>query len=323
MLNHKGYFSAENQRRVEEAVTAVGYTPTAAMRAATQPPARLVGVIIPDISNVFYTSVASALLTVLSAAGVEMILCVNNEDAHLDLQHLQMLVAKGVDGILYAHPAQGDNSVYVRQLAAQGFPIVEFNRQREKELLDAVLPDNFRGVHRAVEYLAELGHRRIGFVSGSTAITTGSERLLGYQNAVRQFDLDDDPALTKIGAFSRAHGEHATEQLLDLASPPTALIAGSNRISMGALMVIGQRGIHIPDQLSVVGYNDTEWLTAWNPPITAVDIAVDEMAKLAVDLVLHRIANRGAEAKPVTYHLSTSLIVRRSCRSCSVYQDTQ
>lgn len=314
VLNQKGYFSAANQRKVAEAVTAVGYRPASLLHPAPGTATKLIGLIIPDISNVFYTAVAAALLAVLRSQGYEMILCVNDEDAALDLVYLQMMQAKGVDGLLYAHPAQGDNSAHVRRLAQEGLPIVEINRQRERDVLDAVLPDNFRGVHQAIEYLADLGHRRIGFISGSSKITTGSERLFGYQSAVRQMGLDDDPALTKIGSFTRPHGEKATAELLDLASPPTALIAGSNRISMGALMVIGQRDLHIPDDISVVAYNDTEWLTAWNPPITAVDVAVDEMAKLAVDLLHRRISGLAVDAKPVTYHLSTSLIVRQSCK---------
>jgi LacI family transcriptional regulator len=190
------------------------------------------------------------------------------------------------------------------------------NRQRERGYLDAVLPDNFRGVHQVVEYLSQLGHRRIAFISGSAQITTGYERVLGYQSAVRQLGLDDDPAILKVGVFHREHGETAMAELLALPNRPTALITGSNRISMGALMVMGQHSIRIPDDMSVVGYNDTEWLTAWNPPITAVDIAVDEMARLAVDLLLRRIEDgEKSDAKPVTYHLSTSLLVRQSCRA--------
>jgi LacI family transcriptional regulator len=159
-----------------------------------------------------------------------------------------------------------------------------------------------------VAYLAELGHRRIGFISGSAGITTGSERLLGYESAVRLLGLEDDPALLKVGAFTRRHGEQATTELLALSRRPTALIAGSNRISMGALMMIGQAGVRIPDDISVIGYNDTEWLTAWNPPITAVGIAVDEMARLAVDLMRRRrVGLNGVESQPVTYHLSRAL----------------
>lgn len=316
VLNGKGYFSDENAGRVHAAVAALGYKPSTAARPAQEPAARLIGLIIPDISNVFYTALAGALLDGLHALDYELIICVNNEDAQMDLDYLEMLQTKGVDGIFYTHPAQGNNSDYVRRLAEAGTPIVELNRQREQDFLDAVLPDNFRGVHQAVEYLAELGHRRIGFISGSALITTGSERLLGYRSAVRQLGLDEDPDLLKVGSFTRAHGERAMAELLTLADPPTALIAGSNRISMGALMVMGQRGVHIPDDISVIGYNDTEWLTAWNPPITAVDIAVDEMARLAVDLLHRRIAGgKRYDGKPVTYHLSTSLIVRHSCRA--------
>jgi LacI family transcriptional regulator len=315
VLNQKGYFSAENAARVHAAVAELGYRRLGGTRAAAGQPSRLVGLIMPDISNVFYTAIAGAVLDDLRALGYELILCVNNEDAALDRDYLEMLQAKGVAGILYTHPAQGSNSTHVRRLAAAGIPVVEINRQREKDMLDAVLPDNFRGVHHAVEYLAELGHRRIGFISGSPQITTGAERLLGYRSAVREFGLDADPDLLKIGSFARQHGEQAMAALLELPAPPTALIAGSNRISMGALMVMGQRGVHIPDDISVVAYNDTEWLTAWNPPITAVDIAIDEMARLAVDLLLRRITGDvAADGKPVTYHLSASLVIRHSCR---------
>ena len=316
VLNQKGYFSAENEQRVHAAVEALGYRPSWSARALKGKPTQLVGLIIPDISNVFYTALAGALLTGLRSLGYEMILCVNNEDAQLDLDYLEMLQQKGVDGIFYTHPAQGNNSVYVRRLAQDGMPIVELNRQHERDFLDAVLPDNFRGVHQAVEYLAQLGHRRIGFISGSAQITTGYERLLGYQSALRQLGLVEDADLLKIGTFTREHGERAMAELLALPNRPTALIAGSNRISMGALMVMGQCDIRIPDDISVVGYNDTEWLTAWNPPITAVDIVVDEMARLAVDLLHRRMSGgNGNDGKPVTYHLSTSLIVRRSCRA--------
>ncbi|MFN3333476.1 MAG: LacI family DNA-binding transcriptional regulator [Caldilinea sp.] len=315
VLNQKGYYSAENEQKVRNAVESLGYRPSWSARSLKGAPTRVVGLIIPDISNVFYTTLAGALLTRMRVLGYDMILCVNDENAQLDLNYLEMLQQKGVDGILYTHPAHGNNSAHVRRMVEKGMPIVELNRQREKNFLDAVLPDNFRGVHQAVEYLANLGHRRIGFISGSAQITTGHERLLGYQSAVRLLGLDDDPALLKIGSFTRQHGEQAMTELLALPNRPTALIAGSNRISMGALMVMGQAAIRIPDDMSVIGYNDTEWLTAWNPPITAVDIAVDEMAQLAIDL-LHRrvIGGNGGDGKPVTYHLSTSLIIRQSCR---------
>ncbi len=324
VLNQKGYYSAENERRVTDAVRALGYRPNWNARSLKGKPTKLIGLIIPDISNVFYTSVAGALLKGLRQLGYEMILCVNNEDAQLDLDYLEMLREKGVDGIFYTHPAQGNNSVFVRELAEGGMPIVELNRQREKNVLDAVLPDNYRGVFQAVEYLAQLGHRRIGFISGSPEITTGYERLQGFHAALGSCGIDEDPALQKIGAFSRQHGEKSMAELLALSNPPTALIAGSNRISMGALMVMGRQNIRIPDDISVIGYNDTEWLTAWNPPITAVDIAVDEMTQLAVDLLHRRIAGaNGADGKPVTYHLSTSLIIRQSCKALVPQQTTE
>ncbi|MCX6040741.1 MAG: LacI family DNA-binding transcriptional regulator, partial [Caldilinea sp.] len=169
VLNQKGYYSAEKVHKVHRAVEQLGYRVGRRARAAAG--GQLFGLIIPDIANVFYTALADALLEVLHEAGDDLVLCVNNEEAETDRYYLEILRRKGVDGIFYTHPAQARNSALVRQLVEQGVPVVELNRQSERAVLDAVLPDNFRGMHQAVAYLAELGHRRIGFISGSAGIT--------------------------------------------------------------------------------------------------------------------------------------------------------
>lgn len=277
-------------------------------------PSRLIGLIIPDISNTFYTAIARALSAALRARNYEIVLCVNEEDARIDLHYLQILQQKRVDGILYTHPANGSNGPYLRQLARSGLPIVELNRQRERDLFDAALANNYQGAYLMTEYLIRLGHRRIGLILGETTLTTGHDRLEGYRSAFRDAGLAMDPGYVRTGSFTRAHGERATRELLDLPDPPTVIFAGSNRILMGVLAVLDERRLRVPEDISVAVFDDAEWMSIWSPPITAVDIAVDEMAQLAADLLLRRIENPGEARKPVTYLLSTSLIERASCR---------
>lgn len=313
-LNRCGYVSEEAQQRIAQAIAELGYQPNWMARSLKGKPSRLIGLIIPDIANVYYTAVARSVSEILRTHGYELVLCVSEEDPQIDLHYLRILQEKRVDGIIYACPARGHNSLFVRQLAAGGMPIVELNRQREKDILDAVLADNFRGAYQMTEYLIGLGHRRIGLVIGELELTTGRDRLAGYQRALEDAGIPFDPQLARCGSFTREHGAIGTSDLLQLAQPPTVVFAGSNRILIGVLYVLRERGVRVPDDLSVVAFDDAEWLSIWNPPITAVDIAIEEMARLAVDLLLRRIAGHDKGRKPVTYLLSTSLIERASCR---------
>ena len=315
VLNRSGYYSFETQQKVEEAVIQLGYSPNWMARGLKGMPSRLIGLIIPDITNVFYTSLANSILTTLRKSNEEMVLCITEEDPKKDLAYLQILEQKRVDGILYTHPEGGNNSDYVRRLAKNGFPIVEVNRQRETGLLEAVLADNYRGVKQVMSYLFGLGHRRIAMISGSVNISTGAERLAGYKNSYSEAGIEVEPDLLKTGSFSREFGEQAALELLDMPNPPTAIFAASNRIALGLLHILGQRKIRIPDDLSVVAFDDTEWMPVWSPPISVVDIAVNEMSQLAVDLLHHRISQAELNPKPTTYHLGTTLIIRESCKA--------
>jgi len=310
-LNKSGYVSEDAQARIEQAVAELGYQPNWMARSLRGKPSRSIGLIIPDILNVFYTSVAKVVAEALRLDGYELILCPNDEDPEIDLGYLKTLWQKQVDGIIYVHPAGGDNSKFVRQLAQGGMPIVEMTRQREDGLLDAVLTDDFRGAYQVTEHLIGLGHRRIGFVVGRTELSTGRRRVDGYRRALEDAGIAPEPDLLRIGSFTRDHGEAAARALLSLPEPPTAIFAGSNRILMGVLYVLRCQGVGIPEDVSVATFDDAEWLGVWHPPITAVDVAIDEMAQLAVDLLLRRMAC--PEKKPVTYRLSTTLIERASC----------
>jgi len=313
VINKNGYYSEETLRKVEEAIQELGYRPNWIARSLKGKPSRLVGLIIPDISNVFYTSVAHDVSESLRKLGYDMILCVSDEDPEKDLSYLQILDEKRVDGIIYTHPAFGNNLPYIHRLIRDGLPIVEINRQCEKNLLDAVLADNFRGVQQVVEYLTSLGHLQIGCISGGPNTITGAERLAGFQTAMAQTSTGINPAYIKSGTFTREFGEQAANELLDLPNPPTAIFAGSNRIALGVLACFRERKVHIPDDVSLVVFDDSDWMSSWNPPITAVDIAVSEMASLAVDTLHRRITRQMSGSKPITYHLSTSLIIRESC----------
>jgi DNA-binding LacI/PurR family transcriptional regulator len=243
-----------------------------------------------------------------------MVLCVNDEDPQKDLAYLRMLKEICVDGVIYTHPVIGNNSDYLHAMVKAGIPIIEVNRQREINLLDSVLHDNYRGVQQVIHYLLDLGHKRIAIISGSTSTTTGLERSSSYQNILVQAGIELDQDLIKIGSFTRAYGEQAVSELLDLPNPPTAIFAASNRITLGVLNMLNQRNIRVPADISVAGFDDSEWMSVWNPPITTVGIAINEMTQLAVDLLHRRITKELTSTKPIAYRLGVSLVIRESCQ---------
>jgi DNA-binding LacI/PurR family transcriptional regulator len=312
-LNQSGYVSADAQRRVDEAVDELGYQPNWLAKGLKGQSSRLVGLIVPEISSLYDSLIIQSVSTILHENNYGMILCINNEDAEVDLGYLKILQEKRVDGIIYTHPLHGNNSKFVRRLVQEGMPIIELNRRCEEDVLDGVLADNVQSAYQITNYLIGLGHRRIGLVMGQTDLTTGEYRFTGYRHALNDANIAIDNSLIRIGSFSQEHGEAGMQELLALPERPTAVLAGSNRILMGILKTLGEQNICIPDDMSVAAFNDTDWLSIWNPPITTVDIATEEMAKLSVELLLRRITSSVKETKPRTYLLSTSLIERGSC----------
>lgn len=314
-LNKSGYVGRETQRRVDEAVAELGYQPNWMARSLKGKPSRLIGLIMPNVASSYDNTIIQLVCNTLHAHNYELILCLSNEDPAIDLGYLRILQEKRVAGLIYIYPAGGSNSASIRELAGQGMPIIELNRRREEDLLDAVLADNIQGAYQITKYLIELGHHRIGLVLGETELTTGKNRLSGYRRALADYNLPIDSDLIRIGSFSHQHGEQGTRELLQLAQRPSAILAGSNRILMGMLGALGQEGLRIPNDISIAAFNDTEWLSFWNPPITVVDVAIDEMAQLAVNLLLRRLVSPGKTYRPTTYLLSTSLIRRQSCKN--------
>ncbi len=313
VLNKTGYFSEETLNKVENAAKELEYFPNMMAQGLKGKSSHLIGLVIPDLSNVFYTSIASSLSSILHKYDYEMILCVTDDDPQKDLAYLRMLKEICVDGVFYTHPVIGNNSDYLLAMVKAGIPIIEVNRQREINLLDSVLHDNDRGVQQVITYLLGLGHKRIALIIGSTSTTTGLERLTGYQNKIIQAGIALDQDLIKIGSFSRAYGEQAVSELLDLSNPPTAIFAANNRITLGVLHMLNQRNISIPEDISVAGFDDSEWMSVWNPPITTVGVAINEMAQLSIDLLHRRITKELTSEKPISYRLGVSLIIRESC----------
>ena len=314
-INRSGYVSRPVQQRIEAVIEELNYRPSWTARSLRRGRTYTIGLIIPSILNVYYTAVAQSILDHFSEHGYNVMIQISDEDSEKELDLLRVLQERKVDGIIYTPAANGNNSEHVRALVADEMPIVELNRQRLPDLLDAVLADNFQGGYMATEHLLRLGHRRIGLIVGGMHLTTAKERLAGYKQALDDYGVRFDPELVKVKQFSKSWGSQATEEILQSRPRPTAIFAGSNRVLMGTMQTLSDHNVRAPDDISIVSFDDSDWLSFWQPPITTVDIAIDEMGALAVDLMLKRIEGDKLAEKPQTYYLAVKLIERSSCRS--------
>ena len=314
VLNQNDYVSEVTRDRVEKVVRELQYQPKSTTRGTRNKQTLLVGLIIPDILNAYFATVAQSTLENLRKRGYNLLIQISNEDPELELDYLRMLQDRQVDGIIYVPVASSKNSAIIRNMAAKGMPMIELSRGRETNVLDAVLADNFGGSYMAVEHLLRLGHRRVALINNaSTSSTTAYDRYLGYQKALEDYGVVLDETLVKMKEASKMWGIEATRMLLQDQPWPTAIFVASNRILVGVLTELIAHKVRVPEEISIITFDDSEWLRLWQSPITTVGVAVEEMGELAVQLLLKRVEEGPPKQKPVTYRLSVTLIERQSC----------
>lgn len=312
-INNSGYVSKETRKRIDAAIRQLGYHPDARARSLRGMPSGLIALVIPSILNVFYTTLAESIENQLKQRGYTMLLGITRDEPDLYLNYLNQFRELKVDGIICIPPPNGKCLPTIQAMVDQGIPMIEVNRRHEECILDAVLADNFQGAKQGTEHLIRLGHQRIALIVGSLDTSTGKDRLEGFQRAMTNAGIDIAPELVKVGAFTKEYGVQAAAELLRVSPPPTAIFATSNRLLIGAMTVLTEHRIRVPDDMSIISFDDSEWLSFWQPPITTVDIAVDEMGTLAVELLMRWITSGERPDTPRTYSLSAALIERQSC----------
>ncbi|MDY0091517.1 MAG: LacI family DNA-binding transcriptional regulator [Candidatus Vecturithrix sp.] len=314
--------SQATRERILEAAQELGYQPgKTAQRMAkniTQPlPQQIpptIALVITDITNPFFTELAAVIEDVASRYGYNIILCNTKKKSDKELEYLEVLWRRRVDGLIIA-PAE-DNSESVLEFLKRDIPVVFVDRYLENVRAHAVLLDNVKGTYMAVEYLIQLGHRRIGIINGRREVTTGKERLLGYTKALADHQIELDERLLREGYFTIEGGQQAMAELLDLPDPPSAIFSSASLMTMGALQEIQNRGMKLPQDLSLASFDDYMWTRLVDPPLTVVAQPVFEIGKEAAQLIIQLIQGWGQEG-PKKILLQPELIVRASCRAYS------
>jgi DNA-binding LacI/PurR family transcriptional regulator len=297
------------RKRVHHAVKSLGYTPNRVARNLRVRTTRMIGVVVPDIENPFFTSVICGIEEALQAANYSLLLGNYNENPKREYELLGTLRAEGAAGIIFT-PSNAPTADY-HELIQANIPMVAISRRPEGFEVDLVRVANRVGARKATDHLIGLGHRKIAFINGPISISTATEREEGYKDAFEAAGLNIEKDLIVHGNFRYESGYEAMRSLLDLPDRPTAVFTANNLMTLGALQAIHERGLTIPRQIAVVGFDDLAWATSLEPPLTAVAQPARDVGVTAARLLLERLAEPERPVRRII--LETRLIVRASC----------
>jgi DNA-binding LacI/PurR family transcriptional regulator len=309
VLNNQPTVSPELRSRVLEAVEELGYRRDRVARSLRVKRSQIIGLIISDIRNAFFTAVARGVEDVAYQHGYSLVLCNTDEDPAKERLYVDTILAQRVAGAILSPVAEVGN--YCSVLLERGIPVVSMDRRMLDLDVDTVVVTNFEGAYQAVSHLVRQGHRRIGFIGGILQATTGRERFEAYKQALTDHGIDLEDDLMTIGDSMQESGYRLASRLLGMEEPPTAIFAANNRMTLGGLDAIQERGLHIPQDVALVGFDDMPWAELLDPPLTVVAQPTYDLGQIAADMLIARISDPDRPVQEIT--LDTTLVVRQSC----------
>jgi LacI family transcriptional regulator len=308
VLNLKEDVNADMRRRVLAAVTELGYRRNGPARSLRTRAAMVLGLIISDITNPFFTALVRGVEDCAQLAGYSVVLANADEDVAKEARYLEVAAAEQMAGVLLSPASSKMTSIDV--LMERGIPVVTIDRRLPSAAVDSVTVNNRQAALEAAQHLIRQGCQRVGFVAGPVQTTTGSGRLAGYRAALRAAGRTHDPALTAYADFRTEGGYAATRQLLRLPEPPDGLLISNNLMTVGAMQAIAEAGLAVPDEIAVVGFDDVNWATALRPPLSVVTQPTYEIGQVAAEMLLRRIG--GEDFAPRQVVLKATLVRRGS-----------
>jgi len=296
------------QERVLFAMDELDYRPNRLARSLRRGETHTIGVIVPDSANPFFAEVARGVEDASFEERYNVILCNSDGDLEKELLYTNVLTAKQVDGILFV--AAGVSTEHIRALQEDRVPLVVVDRTIPDVSVDEVLTDNIHGGEMVTSHLIDLGHRRIGCITGPSDVTPSADRVAGYQKALRDADIPIDESIILRGDFQYSSGHQVAHELLGMDDPPTAVFACNDLMAVGVISAARELGLRVPEDLSVAGFDDVPLASFTNPPLTTIAQPKYEMGALATRLLLERMQDH--DNSPRHELLSTRLVIRQS-----------
>jgi len=310
VINNADNVSPATRARVEQAIAELGYVPSGVAKSLRLKRTKTLALIVPDIQNSFWTTVARGVEDAAHSRGYSIFLCNTDENAEKQRHYLEVVISQRADGVIIA---PSDNKIEnLDLLRKRRIPTVVMDRYIDGWDVDTVMGDSVSAARALVKHLIDLGHTRIAMISGPQTTSTSTDRIIGYRIALAEAGIEYDPELIRIGEYRSISGERLTHQLLENENRPTAIFAANNVIALGVIDALNAHGMRVPQDMALVSFDDLPNTSRLFPFLTVAVQPAYDLGANAAQLLLSRLES---DQLPAPRHviLPTRLIIRHSC----------
>jgi LacI family transcriptional regulator len=313
VLNDKDDVASETYEKVQAVIQELGYTSSLAARSMRSRRTNVIGLIVPDVEDSFSIQVMKGVNRAMFELDYDLLIYTSGSvkkrsAADRERHFVSLLNGSITDGIIIVTPAATSFSTAA--------PVVAVDPNKQSPDCPAITAANHEGTAAAMQYLIGLGHKRIGFIGGRTDLQCAHQRFQGYTDSLERAGLISDPDLIAVGDFSAETGRDCARRLLSLSQPPTAIFAANDQSAIGTIEAARDMGLRVPEDLSVVGFDNIPEAAYLHPGLTTVDQFIDRMGYAATEMLIRLI--EGESLDNHLYDLPTELVVRDSCQAVSV-----
>jgi LacI family transcriptional regulator len=308
VINNDVHVKQETRERVLKAVQRLGFVANRQARSLAGGKSNSIGVLVPDLGTGYIGEIIRGIDAELSLKGLDLILYTTHRTASKEANYVANLAKGMVDGLLLVLPRSPAD--YIGTLTIRNFPFVLIDHQGTGRDCPAVGATNWQGAYNATEYLIKLGHKRIGFITGSMDLSCSEDRLDGYRSALRTHHIPDAPELIYEGTFFQPDGYAGACALLDIDDPPTAIFASNDVMALGAMDAVRSHSLRVPEDISILGFDDIPQAALVRPTLTTVRQPLEQMGRVATQMLLDMLKNPEKEINRV--ELPTELMARGS-----------
>jgi len=314
-LNNHPAISDKTRKAVVKLARKKNYQPNLLALHLLQKKTNTIGVIVPEITSYFFSSIINGIQDYVNSLGVNMIIGQSNESYEEEKSIVQTFTSINVDGFLISPSSQSKKNDHMEMLVESNIPLVIFDRDCTGIEVDKVFVDEYNGAFQAVEYLIQTGCRRIAHIGGPQTLSTARHRLRAYKDALQKHGLSVlKEYMVEASGFAPEHGIEPCKKLLTLPEPPDAIFTINDGVAIGSMYVIKEAGIEIPNEISVIGFDDDPHSSYFKPSLSTVWQPTYEMGMLSARMLMKRISSNKKLSKLRIETLSPELVVRGSSR---------
>ncbi len=287
VINKTRYVSAETSERVQKALEKLNYSPNLVARSLRGGQTKTIGLLLPDMSNLFFAEIARKIEDYGFLKGYSVIIGNSDNNVKKQSNYINTLIAKQVDGIILI--SSGGDPDDLRPLIKNNMPVVIADRNSQLDFADVVLIDNEKAGYNVGNYLAQLGHKEIGCITGPKHLSPNFERLVGFQQALMENKISLEQKNVIQGDFSIKSGDESFQRLFSINPKLTAIFTFNDLMAFGVMAAAKKKGLILPEDLSVVGFDDIELSSVVTPTLTTVSQPTKIIAETSVNLLIEKI----------------------------------